>query len=113
MSKEHLLAAAAVQLPDNQELTPIIAIFKAVSDPTRLKILLLIADQAFSVNEIAERLAISQSAISHQLQTLRQLNLVEGVRQGKEIHYRLMDRHIIDMYQLTAKHVRDQQWGAQ
>lgn len=107
MSKEHQQAAAAIQLPADRELKPILAIFKAVSDPTRMRILLLIADQAFSVNEIAERLAISQSAISHQLQTLRQLDLVEGLRRGKEIHYRLTDHHIVEIYQLTEHHVRE------
>lgn len=101
------MEAAAVELPDNKTLAPIIAIFKAVSDPTRLKILLLIAEHAFSVNEIAGRLEISQSAISHQLQTLRQLGLVEGLRKGKEIHYQLTDQHIKEIYRLTANHVAE------
>lgn len=107
MSQEHLLAAAAVKLPNDRELAPILAIFKAISDPTRMKIVLLIAKQPFSVNEIANRLAISQSAVSHQLQTLRQLALVEGVRQGKEIHYRLTDQHIVEIYELTKHHVME------
>jgi len=107
MSEEHVLAAATVDLPDDRELAPILAIFKAISDPTRLKIVLLITKQPFSVNEIAGRLGISQSAVSHQLQMLRQLNLVAGIRRGKEIHYGLTDEHLVEIYRLTAQHVAE------
>src|SRR5690554_5768664 len=51
-------------------------IFKALGDPTRIKILYLLSQEECSVNHIAEVLGMSQSAVSHQLATLRKLRLV-------------------------------------
>lgn len=111
MDKKTKETALENELPSDQALAPVLSIFKAVSDPTRLKIILLIAAKPRSVGDIVDQLAISQSAVSHQLQMLRQLHLVAGKRNGKEIHYQLTDEHIMAIYQLTADHVAERRWG--
>ncbi|GEO69717.1 ArsR/SmtB family transcription factor [Levilactobacillus acidifarinae] len=95
-------------LPSDSELRPVLSIFKAISEPSKMRIILLIAHQSLSVGEITNRLDISQSAVSHHLQTLRQLNLVTNVRVGREMHYQVTDQHVLQIFELTRKHVLEE-----
>ena len=63
-------------------------IFKALSDPTRLRILLLLFQKELCVCELTAILEMEQSRISHQLRVLRNVGLVEDIREGKWIIYR-------------------------
>lgn len=69
--------------------------FKALSDPTRIKILYLLSQEECSVNHIAEMLNMSQSAVSHQLSLLRNLRLVKYRREGQTFYYTYDDEHVI------------------
>lgn len=69
-------------------------IFKALGDLTRLRIVESIFDGGKSVGDIAKQLNMTQSAISHQLKTLKDNDIVKGERKGKEVHYYLSDEHI-------------------
>lgn len=65
-------------------------LFKALADPTRLHMIQLLAKkQRLCVNELAEQLSVSQSAVSQHLRILRQLDLVSSERMGYHIHYQL------------------------
>lgn len=66
-------------------------IFKALSDPTRLRLVKLLGEHngALCVNALAHRLGVSQSAVSQHLRVLRQARLVQGDRQGYHVHYSL------------------------
>jgi DNA-binding transcriptional ArsR family regulator len=65
--------------------------FKALADPTRLRLVQLLSEHkgALCVNALAHRLGVSQSAVSQHLRVLRQVRLVEGERQGYHVHYAL------------------------
>jgi ArsR family transcriptional regulator len=65
----------------------IIRVFRALSDPTRLRIVLLLADRDLCVCELTYILNMSQSRVSHQLRLLRDADLVEDRRQGRWIIY--------------------------
>lgn len=65
----------------------IIKAFKALSDPTRLRIFLLLMERDLCVCELTFVLNMSQSRISHQLRLLRDANLVEDKREGRWIIY--------------------------
>lgn len=78
--------------------------FKATGEPTRIRIILALAQTSLSVNEIAEILNMSQSGISHQLKTLRDARIVSGERLGKEVHYQLVDNHIVKIFEQVIKH---------
>jgi ArsR family transcriptional regulator len=82
-------------------------IFKALADPTRIRILHLLSEEACSVNHIAEVLDLSQSAVSHQLSHLRALRLVKSQRKGTHIFYSCDDQHVIDLLRQTIRHVED------
>jgi Predicted transcriptional regulators len=78
--------------------------FKMFGDPTRLKILYLLDEGECGVGQIAQRLEMSQSAISQQLKTLRSSRLVKFRKEGRNIIYRLSDEHIHAILSLGAEH---------
>jgi ArsR family transcriptional regulator, lead/cadmium/zinc/bismuth-responsive transcriptional repressor len=79
--------------------------FKALSDPTRLRIVSLLAGAELCVLDLAAVLGMGQSAVSHQLRTLRDLRLVRWRRDGRQIYYTLDDEHVADLYRRGLEHV--------
>lgn len=79
-------------------------LFRAFSDTSRVRIISAIIDQELNVNAIAEKLEMSESAISHHLRILRQMKMVEVRRDGKEVYYRLVDEHIIAFIRQGVSH---------
>ena len=79
--------------------------FKALADPTRLRILALLFEGECSVGEIADHLAVSQSAVSHQLRLLRSLDIVRFRKDGREVYYDLADDHVRDILGRTLEHI--------
>ncbi|GAA4702270.1 ArsR/SmtB family transcription factor [Brevibacillus fulvus] len=90
-------------LPD-ETIEAVSQIFKALSDPTRIKILHLLSQQECSVNHLAEVLGISQSAVSHQLSFLRTIRLVKYRREGVVIIYSCNDSHVISLLHQAIHH---------
>lgn len=80
--------------------------FKALSDQTRVRILILLSEKECSVNEIANRLSLSQSTVSHQLRFLKQLRLVKNRREGTTINYSPDDEHVMSILRQTIDHVK-------
>jgi ArsR family transcriptional regulator len=76
-------------------------IFKALSDPTRLRLVKLLGkcecQESLCVNALAHRLGVTQSAVSQHLRVLRQAGLVRGERRGYFVHYSL-DRGRLEQY---------------
>lgn len=79
--------------------------FKALSDPTRVRIVSLLADAELCVCDLAAALGMNQSAVSHQLRTLRGLRLVRRRREGRQIYYTLDDEHVADLFRRGLEHV--------
>ena len=75
--------------PDDPALQSMADLFKVFGDPTRVRILFALFQQEACVQEIANRLGMTQSAISHQLRILKQARLVSSRREGKSIFYAL------------------------
>lgn len=82
-------------------------LFKAMGDPTRLKIMQSLRLGEMCVCDLASFLEISESAVSHQLRTLRQLALVASRREGPILYYRLNDDHIEQLINLGLEHIRE------
>lgn len=94
------------KLANEEEIQALANIFKALSDPTRLKIIYILSKSSFCVCDIAELLNMTQSAISHQLRILRDLNLVKFKREGKLVIYSLDDDHVFKLFEQGLDHVR-------
>ena len=69
-------------------------LFKVFGDPTRIRILYALSVEELCVQDIADRLSMTQSAISHQLRVLKQMSLVKFRRDGKTIFYSLADSNV-------------------
>lgn len=94
-----------IEIPADGELQTVLNVFKTMSDPTRMRIILTIANGPITVTEIAQQLGLEQSTISHQLRQLKQERLVIGKRSGKQIFYQLVDDHVLQIYYLTKSHI--------
>jgi ArsR family transcriptional regulator len=81
-------------------------LFRAFSDTSRVRILFALTTQEMNVNALAELVGISESAVSHHLRSLRQMELVVARREGKEVYYRIEDGHIISLFGEGVKHVQ-------
>ena len=92
-------------IPNKETLEQIAELFKAFADPTRVQILSLLAQQERCVGDIAEAVALSQSAISHQLRILKQMHLIKFRREGKNILYSLADDHVRTILQMGLEHI--------
>jgi ArsR family transcriptional regulator len=79
-------------------------IFKALGDLTRLRIVEAIFEDGKSVGAIVEELGMTQSAISHQLKTLKDNQIVKSLRKGKEVHYYLNDDHVKEIVTQVFNH---------
>ncbi|MBN8237359.1 winged helix-turn-helix transcriptional regulator [Halobacillus kuroshimensis] len=91
---------------DEETLFVVSQTFKALADPTRIRILHLLCEKEMSVNEIADHLNLRQSTVSHQLRFLKNLRLVKYRRAGTTIFYSNDDDHVIDLLQQTINHAR-------
>lgn len=80
-------------------------LFKVFGDPTRLRILYILTKKELCVQDIADELSMTQSAISHQLRILKQNSLVKFRREGKTIYYSLADDHVSTIMNQGLEHV--------
>ncbi len=79
--------------------------FKALADPTRIRILFNLSRRELCVCDLAEVLGMTQSAVSHQLRFLKALRIVKFRRDGNTIYYTCDDAHIIGLLQMALDHV--------
>ena len=83
-------------------------LFKVFGDPTRIRILYALSVEELCVQDIADRLSMTQSAISHQLRVLKQMSLVKFRRDGKTIFYSLADSHVATIMNQGLEHVTEE-----
>ncbi|MGV3466274.1 MAG: ArsR/SmtB family transcription factor [Heyndrickxia sp.] len=89
---------------DEETLFMVSQTFKALSDPTRLRILNLLFTGEHSVNDIAESLSLLQSTVSHQLRFLKNVRLVKFRREGTTIYYSHDDEHVMELLRKAIEH---------
>lgn len=91
---------------DEESLFLVSQTFKALSDPTRIRILHLLSQGEHSVNDIAETLNLMQSTVSHQLRFLKNLRLVKSRRAGTSIFYSPEDQHVMEVLEQMIHHAQ-------
>ncbi len=94
-------------LPADEVLYDLAEIFKVFGDSTRVKILFCLFEHEMCVNDIAELVGATQSAVSHQLRILKNAKLVNGVRDGKQILYSLSDEHVRTIIGQGMEHISE------
>ena len=94
-------------IADDDTLLRMAEIFKAISDPSRVKIIYALLAEELCVCDLSTAVRMSQSAVSHQLRSLRNLRLVKHRRVGQMIYYSLDDEHIETLLAQGLKHVQE------
>ena len=94
-------------LPNDEVLYDLAELFRVFGDSTRIKILYALFESELCVNDIAQVVGISQSAVSHQLRVLKTSKLVKFRREGKAMYYSLDDDHVRSMIALGMEHTEE------
>lgn len=93
------------QMPDDDVLLDLADTFKLFSDSTRLKILYALTEAEMCVCDISVVLGMSKSSVSHQLQVLKQSNLIKYRKAGRVVYYSLADDHVKTICRMGMEHV--------
>ena len=109
MAHDHseLLKKIKKDMPEDELLQDLGDLFKVFVDTTRIKIMYALYEGEMCVCAISELLNMTQSAISHQLKTLKDANLVSARRDGKEIYYSLSDEHVKSIIAEGYEHITE------
>lgn len=108
ISNDQLVLKVQEAMPDDEALNAMNIILSAMADPTRLKILLALRIQELCVYDLCHVLNMSQSAVSHQLRTLRDAHCVKSRRSGRSVFYSLDDHHVDEILSVALSHVYHQ-----
>jgi DNA-binding transcriptional ArsR family regulator len=96
---------AHLQLIDGSAAIWLAELFKALADPSRVRIISALTYTELCVHDLAVALDMSQSAVSHQLRSLREMRLVRFRKEGRHVYYQLDDEHIRDLFRRGLEHV--------
>ena len=92
-------------MADVKKLRELAELFNAMSDPSRLRIISVLSSGELHVQAIAEQVGLSESATSHHLRNLRQMQIVQARKDGRQVFYSLIDKHVEQLYQVGLEHV--------
>ena len=81
--------------------------YKALGDPTRLKMVMALAGGEMCVCDLAAFLGLTESAVSHHLRRLKDLALVKSRRDGQILYYSLDDEHVSELLKIGLEHIRE------
>ena len=107
LAPEQKLPKAPPVLPDDEVLYELADLFRVFGDSTRIKILYALHDDELCVQDIANAVQLSQSAVSHQLRVLKDSKLVRFRRDGKTIYYALDDDHVRSILSMGMDHIEE------
>lgn len=94
-----------IKIPNEMDIMKMSLFLKVMADSTRVKILFSIKDKPKSVNEIVEIVGATQSAVSHQLSIMRNVNILDTKRDGNKIYYSLVDSQISKILDIVKSHI--------
>jgi len=97
----------SAMMPDADDFYALANLYKMFSDPTRVKIMWALHCSDMCVCDLAVLLDMTKSAISHQLKSLRLVNLVKFRKQGKVVYYSLADDHVKSIFKQGFDHIHE------
>ena len=104
---EPLVQPEELDMPDDEVLYELADLFRVFGDSTRIKILYALHDNELCVQDIANAVQLSQSAVSHQLRVLKDSKLVRFRREGKTVYYALDDDHVRSILSMGMDHIEE------
>ncbi len=100
------LQAARECMIDGETAKSLAGMFRALSDPTRLRIVSALAEREFCVGDLTAALDMAQPAVSHQLRDMHALQIVRARKEGRHVYYRLDDEHVSNLFRQALAHAR-------
>ena len=104
---EDVVNNVMAQMPPDEILYDLAELFKVFGDTTRIRILYALFESELCVNDMAQLLGLSQTAVSHQLRVLKNNKLVKFRKEGKIIFYSLSDDHVKSLIATGMEHVEE------
>ena len=102
---EDVISRVKERMVDEDQYSELAEFFKIFGNPTRLKILSLLAVEDLCVCDICDTLNLNQTTVSNQLRILRANNIVKYQKEGKMARYSLTDLHIEMIYKIGLEHI--------
>ncbi|WP_407543240.1 metalloregulator ArsR/SmtB family transcription factor (plasmid) [Deinococcus radiomollis] len=99
------------EVPDGDDLTRVAEIFKTLSEPIRVQLVLLLTQGERSVAALVEALGQPQSTVSRHLGLLRSAQVVKTRREATHVYYRLADTHVAQLVQQAFSHTQHERLG--
>lgn len=104
---EDIIEKVKKKMPEDELLGDLSDFFKVIGDGTRIRILWALDESEMCVCDLASVLNMTKSAISHQLRSLREANLVKFRKSGKEVFYSLADNHVKEIFEQGLIHIKE------
>lgn len=104
---EDVVEKVKSELPPDEILYDLAELFKVFGDTTRIRILYALFESELCVNDMAQLLGLSQTAVSHQLRVLKNNKLVRFRKEGKIVFYSLDDDHVRSIIEKGMEHVEE------
>ena len=96
-----------MSMSDESKWSDLADLFKVFGDSSRIRILYSLLEKEHCVQELADELTMTQSAVSHQLKILKMNKLVASRRDGKQIYYRPADDHVSTILSMGKEHIEE------
>ena len=109
---EDVVQRVRQEMPDEDPVYEVSELFKVFGDSTRARIICALAVSEMCVCDLSALLSMSQSAISHQLRVLKQMDLVKNRREGKTVFYALADDHVRTILGQGLDHITEEESGS-
>lgn len=94
-------------MPNEELLIDLADLYKVFGDYSRIRIMYVLMNEEVSVQNLADMLDMTQSAVSHQLKILKQNKLVRARREGKSVYYSLADNHVRTILDMGKEHLEE------
>ena len=104
---EDVVEKVKSELPPDEILYDLAELFKVFGDTTRIRILYALFESELCVNDMAQLLGLSQTAVSHQLRVLKNNKLLRFRKEGKIVFYSLDDDHVRSIIEMGMEHVEE------
>jgi ArsR family transcriptional regulator len=104
---EDTVKSVEAKMPEGRDFYDLANLYKMFADGTRVKILWALSQSSMCVCDLAVLLGMTKSAISHQLRSLRQTNLVKNIKEGKIVYYSLADEHVNTILEMGFDHIHE------
>ncbi|MFO7734928.1 MAG: metalloregulator ArsR/SmtB family transcription factor [bacterium] len=94
-----------IKIPDIKECEKVADVFKALSDPARLRVVRLLTGGELCSGEIAETLKIDNTTASHQLRNLKKWGIISSRKDGRYIIYSIENECVLKLLKLVDEHL--------